>query len=295
LANHRLSLSRTSLDDNEYISRFTRLDGAIKDLSFSIRKSWISIPPFLIPYVNTHAASTGAKEMTAVGRAYMSHFLATNVFGTCFHPGIEPSMSRNLKLVEKNIRSASTASSKEEEETITNTIIQWRLTTLSGLAPLLSSPQSAEFKAKFVHDATQALTRDLLGYLRAGEAAGVESSVSMIVELAVGIAANLPLESRDVAVSYPMPLDPIKPTMKIETGLPALDSQSRRPSDSKDPELDDDHRRAPPASALKKPAFDQAAPAKSDSDTRERVRFTGGLAVEVRGRSILVKAPVWTF
>jgi hypothetical protein len=38
LANQRLSQSRTSLDDSEYLTRFQRLDGAIKEVAFSIRK-----------------------------------------------------------------------------------------------------------------------------------------------------------------------------------------------------------------------------------------------------------------
>ena len=44
LAHQRLSQSRTSLDDNEYSNRFQRLDGAINNLAFNIRRDWRSIP-----------------------------------------------------------------------------------------------------------------------------------------------------------------------------------------------------------------------------------------------------------
>ena len=44
VANQRMSQSRTSLDDNEYTTRFNRLNGAIMNLSFNIRKDWRSVP-----------------------------------------------------------------------------------------------------------------------------------------------------------------------------------------------------------------------------------------------------------
>ena len=51
LANQRLSQSRTSLDDSEYLTRFQRLDGAIKEVAFSIRKVF---PPETNPiYLDT--------------------------------------------------------------------------------------------------------------------------------------------------------------------------------------------------------------------------------------------------
>lgn len=49
----------------------------------------------------------------------------------------------------------------------------------------------------------------------------------MIVELAVAIAANMPMESRDVAIMYPMPGETVRPElMEVEkTGLPVLEAQ----------------------------------------------------------------------
>ncbi|EEP78177.1 predicted protein [Uncinocarpus reesii 1704] len=54
---------------------------------------------------------------------------------------------------------------------------------------------------------------------------GLENGVSMIVELAIGIAANIPLESRDIVVEYFLPGAPIAEShMKLETTLPPLAS-----------------------------------------------------------------------
>jgi hypothetical protein len=47
--------------------------------------------------------------------------------------------------------------------------------------------------------------------------------VGMIIELAIGIAANLPIESRDVCIEYFMPGTPIADVyMKLEPGMPPL-------------------------------------------------------------------------
>jgi hypothetical protein len=52
---------------------------------------------------------------------------------------------------------------------------------------------------------------------------GLDSGVGMIIELAIGIAANLPIESRDVCIEYFMPGTPISDAyMKLEPGMPPL-------------------------------------------------------------------------
>merc|ERR1711881_188528 len=104
LAHQRLAASRTSLDDSEYAARFTRLDGLISQLAFSIRKSWKTIPDFLQRGVNKDAILTGKQEMTAVGKAYMSHWLVSNLFDMYFHPSLELGLSRDLKEVWHNVR-----------------------------------------------------------------------------------------------------------------------------------------------------------------------------------------------
>ena len=77
LAHQRLSLSRTSLDDSEYTTRFNRLDGLVAQLAFSIRKSWRSIPSWLVNSVNKDAVMTGKQEMTAAGIALISNCLVS--------------------------------------------------------------------------------------------------------------------------------------------------------------------------------------------------------------------------
>ena len=166
----------------------------------------------------------------------------------------------------------------------------------------------------------------------------------MIVELAVGIAANLPMESRDVFVEYVYPNSRIdENVMKLESGLPALtnpgegiaeDSASRSSLDKDHPDgndgssmqesIEDAEREQKEAQQQQQQAQAQkkkgsmfggfmggkkagAVPGGSgvavaqqqqqlakEKEKEERVRFCAFMAVEVRGRSVLMKAPVWT-
>ncbi|KAK4230888.1 hypothetical protein QBC38DRAFT_468213 [Podospora fimiseda] len=331
IANQRMSQSRTSLDDNEYITRFNRLNGAINNLSFNIRKDWQTLPPWLVPYVSTEAIKTGKQEMTAVGRAVITRWLVDEIFNRCFHPGLDPELSRSLKMIEQNIRHFSyTLNSQEEYDALTSKVVSWRMATLEGLSEVLRSGESANNKMDFTRRATSNLTAWLFQHLTDPPPAGVDGSASMIVELAVGIAANLPIESRDVAVTYPLPESPIQPElMEIEkTGLPALE---QRPSDASEDggAADDggkdggagkdggkeqrgrgDKSRAGLLSVMSSGgstpgsrkgsvvdtavAQQQAAQQQLPPKDASKVRFAGFVAVEVRGRQVLVKAPVWT-
>ena len=58
LAHQRLSQSRTSLDDNEYANRFSRLDGAINNLAFNIRKEWKAVNKCLSTCVKKDATTS---------------------------------------------------------------------------------------------------------------------------------------------------------------------------------------------------------------------------------------------
>lgn len=344
VANQRISQSRTALDDNEYTTRFNRLNGAINNLSFNIRKDWKSLPPWLDKYVSVDALKTGKQEMTAVGRAVITRWIVEEIFHSCFHPGLDPELSRQLKEVEQNIRRFSyTMNSQEEYDALTSKVVSWRMTTLEGLQNILQSPDSADHRQDFTRRATTNLTAALFQHLADPPPAGVDGSASTIVELAVGIAANLPLESRDVAIIYPLPQDTIQPDiMEVEKSpLPPIDT---RPSDSdgdadsrgedsgKDTGADKSSSKernksragmsatsalssifsSTPAALVpgagnsrkgsiasttgRKPSF-----AATDSTTNlalppkdsNKVRFAGFLAVEVRGRQVLVKAPVW--
>nr|XP_036584799.1 uncharacterized protein CTRU02_05281 [Colletotrichum truncatum]KAF6794449.1 hypothetical protein CTRU02_05281 [Colletotrichum truncatum] len=290
VANQRMSQSRTALDDSEYITRFNRLNGAINNLSFNIRKDWRTVPQWLDMYVSIDALKTGKQEMTAVGRAVITRWIVEEIFNKCFHPGLNFDLSRQLKEIELNIRRFSyTMNSQEEFDALTNKVVSWRMATLEGLQRILNSPESADNRADFTRMCTSNLTATLFQYMTDPPPPGVDGGASMIVELAVGIAANLPLESRDVAITYPLPGDPINPNiMEVEKApLPPLETQKE--GDGEDGRVEDadkdkngkDRRAEKTRSAL---------PPKDSN----KVRLAGFSAVEVRGRQVLVKAPVWT-
>lgn len=342
VANQRISQSRTSLDDSEYATRFNRLNGAINNLSFNIRKDWVTVPSWLAPFVSADALKTGKQEMTAVGRAVITRWIVEEIFNRCFHPGLDAELSRQLKIVELNIRHFSyTMTSQEEYDALTSKVVSWRMTTLEGLQDVLNGPDSANHRADFTRRATSNLTASLFQHLADPPPAGVDGSASMIIELAVGIASNLPLESRDVAIVYPLPEQPIQPDlMEVEkTGLPALEA---RPADvSEEGVADEGNGTGGGKEGQSKDGAGGAAGAggaggkdrRGDKRTgmlsilgagnsvsapgsrkgsiadgggiahmtappqpkdTAKVRFAGFVAVEVRGRQVLVKAPVWT-
>ncbi|KAG9234844.1 hypothetical protein BJ875DRAFT_375542, partial [Amylocarpus encephaloides] len=333
LANQRLSQSRTSLDDSEYMTRFQRLDGATTNLAFNIRKDWRSIPAWLIPYVNQDANKVGKQEMTAVGRACIAKFLVDEIFNRTFHPSLETSLSCSLKYIEHNIRRFSPfLNNQEESDALTAKVVQWRLATLEGMRDVLSAVESEEHRRDFARAATTNLTATLMNYLQDPMPPGIEDSAHMIIELAVSIASNLPLESRDISITYPMPGDFVQHSlMKIESGIPALenpgvdsnseDASSTGSNDKDEPlkESDKDHKlqKGKPKGGMlqammgsgsggppgKKPSVSSQggsegpggeAKGKSSEDGAHKVRFAGFLGVEVRGRQVLCKAPVWT-
>ena len=237
VANQRLSQSRTSLDDSEYATRFNRLNGAINNLSFNIRKDWHSLPSWLAQYVTPEALKTGRQEMTAVGRAVITRWIVDEIFNRCFHPGLDPELSKQLKQIEQNIRQFSyKLNSQEEYDALTSKVVTWRMTTLEGLAEVLRSPESASHKADFTRRATSNLTACLYQHLNDPPPPGVDGSASMIVELAVAIASNMPMESRDVAITYPLPEQPVRPDiMEVEkSGLPALETRPDADDDEKE-------------------------------------------------------------
>lgn len=318
VANQRMSQSRTALDDSEYSTRFNRLNGAINNLSFNIRKDWRCVPQWLDKFVSVDALKTGKQEMTAVGRAVISRWLVEEVFNKCFHPGLEPQLSQDLKEIELSIRhNAYTMSSQEELNALTNKVVSWRMTTLEGLHRQLNSPASADSRTSFTNKATTNLTACLYQFLNSPPPAGVEGSTSMIVELAVGIAANLPLESRDVAITYPLPGEIVHPhLMEVEkTPLPVLEAQKDDDDDDSDDEGDKDKngrgdkaktgmfKSAMTPSAVGREISNVSTSGMTDTDVDSisalpkdpsRVRFAGFFALEVRGRQVLMKAPVWT-
>ena len=331
LANQRLSQSRTSLDDSEYMTRFQRLDGATTNLAFNIRKDWRSVPSWLSPYINQDAMKIGKQEMTAVGRACITRFLVDEIFNKSFHPGLETGLSGRLKYIEQNIRRFSpTLNNQEESDALTAKVVQWRLATLDGLRDVLNSPESGDFKMQFSRIATTNLSASLLNFLAEPAPAGIEDSAHMIVELAVSIACNLPLESRDISIVFPMPGDLLQSfIMKVEAGIPPLENPGAELANEVDAsstgsvEKDDAASKEADAKTARKektksgmlqammmggsststavrktatPSVEVSSDGKSKASTEEgaqKVRFAGFVGVEVRGRQVLSKAPVW--
>jgi hypothetical protein len=223
------------LDDSEYATRFNRLDGAIKEIAFSIRKDWKTIPRWLVPYVNQDAQKTGTKEMTAVGRAVISRWINEEIFSKCFHPGLDMGLSAELKRIEQNIRFfASPSTNQEESDMLTSKVVQWKLSTIEGLGYRLNSSDSHETKGMFTQMAVSNLTAHLIQHLHEPAPQGIEGNATSIIELAVGIASHLPLESRDISIVYPLPGDTVLPTFKIEAPLPALENPGPDPSGDAD-------------------------------------------------------------
>lgn len=332
LAHQRLSQSRTSLDDSEYTTRFNRLDGLVAQLSFSIRKSWRSIPTWLVNSVNKDAVVTGKQEMTAAGRAFISCWLVEEVFDKYFHPDLEPSLSAQLKSIQNNIRRfAPIAQTAEEQDYLTSKVVNWRLSTLEGLQEALRSPSCPTIRTQLTDLLKDQLVNALAVHLQDPPPSDLEGGVHMIIELVISIAIHLPLESREVSIEYFMPGFSILPEqMKLETGIPALtmsiaDDAAERASSKTDvsdvtdsadtstlggesikkrsmlsaltgsnkPPKESQQRKhvggGGSSSSLNRPESSQGL----KHDAPPRVRMSAGIGVQIRGRSVLVKAPVF--
>lgn len=223
IAHQRLSQSRTSLDDNEYTSRFGRLDGAIKNVAFEVRQSWKTIPGWLSTTISSDAATKGGREMTVVGRAVISRWVVEEILEQFFHPAIEPSLSRQLKDIERNIRLFSPPSQTSEDyDAISTKVCNWRLTTLDALQDTINSKQALETRALLSEHLVNKLVATLQQHMHAPAPPGLLGGVQMVVDISIGIAANLPIESREVRAWYPMPGSRFDANyMKGEGGLPA--------------------------------------------------------------------------
>lgn len=291
--------------------------------------------------------------MTAVGRACIARWVVDEIFERCFHPGLDPAFSSQLKIIEKNLRRfAAPTPSEEEKDALLARISNWRLSTLDGLQEILATSQAAENRTSLTVSLSEKLTANLSMMLKEPAPPGLDSGVQSIVELAVGVAANLPLESRDVFVEYVTPGTLVQDAwMKVETGLPPLVAPGEASSEGeaasitskqteetgsiesketgasggtgseeviKEAAMQQQHQQA--AQGKKKGMFgglmgssgtkkgsvgggpalpgSQAQPQgqgqqQQTTPKEERVRFSTFMAVEVRGRSVLVKAPVY--
>jgi hypothetical protein len=226
VATQRLSMSKTSLDDAQYAQRFERLSGAINNLAFNIRKDWKKVPPWLQPVCNIEAHAIGTKEMTGVGRTCITRWLNDTLFKQTFHPGLPGEVSQHLKAIESNLRNQAFSGlmfTDEQRDDHSNKLTTWRLTTIEGLAPFLNSKEAAQYQDNLTTHLTTALTGSLQANLKEPPPPGLQEGVATIISQAVSIAANIPLESRDIVLSYFMPGEHINEAlMKVETGMTAL-------------------------------------------------------------------------
>jgi hypothetical protein len=221
MATKNLSESRTSLDDGEYVKRLESLDGSIRELAFSIRKHWQTLPAWIAPYVTEDAIQAASKEMIAVGRAFISQWLFENIFRQHFHPALPEALSFGLKACQQSlgpqIGSSTDASSSSLARATT-----WRLSTIDGLAASLS-PSSAVGAANtetFVSTHSQALVTTLSRHLVDPHPVELHlaASISSIVDAVSKILSHIPLESREVHLQYFMPETPVDiEVMKVET------------------------------------------------------------------------------
>jgi hypothetical protein len=298
--------------------------------------------------VNKTAVETGKQEMTAVGRAFISHWLVENIFEKYFHPDLEPGFSTQLQSIAMNIRKFSPAChSPEDEDSLAAKIINWRLATLEGLADTLRAPQAAKYRQELTETLNEKLIGSLQMHMNDPAPPDLNGGVPMIIELAISVAQHLPLESREVHIEYFSPGHGIVPDfMKIESGIPALtapiqdvdeaDRASVRSVISKDADsasIAEQEQQAAqqmpkeekkrsvfgfgggskkpttaPASLSKREStlgaggsqqsLTQNPPGSSSGPKDEppppRVRMAVGFAVQIRGKSILMKAPVYT-
>ncbi|KAG9997315.1 hypothetical protein KCU78_g17005, partial [Aureobasidium melanogenum] len=315
LAHQRIAQSRTSLDDGEYATRFNRLDGLIAQLSFSIRKSWKSVPTWLTPAVNKDAITIGKQEMTAVGRAFISKWLVEDVFDRYFHPDLDLTLSTQLKQMQNNIRLfAPPASVHEDEEYLTSKVVNWRLTTLEAMQDILRLPEASNHRSHLTDLLKTQLRTALEAHLDNPPMSDLDGGVHMICELAVAMLGHLPQESRDVTIEYFLPGFALNTDlMKLESGIPALttsiaeemtergsvNSELTDSNDRLSTELPSRRRNMLSAFTGHKKGHPAQGKLNGGSSTslagkEDRVRLAVGIAAHVRERGILVKAPVFT-
>lgn len=318
--------------------------------------------------------------MTVVGRASISRWVLDEIFEQFFHPSLDVNLSMHLKLIENNIRNSfPQPQSIEEDDALSTKVCNWRITTLDALQSKINGNSAIEYRSHLSEHLVKTLVEKLQQHLHEPAPVGLLGGVQMIVDIAVGLAANLPLESRDVKVWYPLPgaffdpkymkgeallpplLNPAQPKPSegdekddgargVKGGdsvppLPAKDDPKNMPSakagiaglppqaQAQQPPKETPGKKAigsfgkmkkalqgatgnttqtPPSPNLPQPRSSPppqqngiiqvpipqqtvSAPQGQEGSLKqsEKVRVAGFMAIEVRGRSILVKAPVW--
>jgi hypothetical protein len=111
----------------------------------------------------------------------------------------------------------------EQRDDLTAKITTWRLTTIEGLQDILASSQAEQYTEHLTKILTHQLTESLKANLTDPPPPGLSEGVNMIVGQAIGIVANIPLESRDICIEYFMPGTPVNETyMKVEPQMTPL-------------------------------------------------------------------------
>lgn len=303
VANQRLAVSRTVLDDNEYTNRFERLDGAIKNLAVLVREEWRSIPEWLHGMVTDNAVSTGGKEMIAVGRVVISRWLVEEVFQRHFHPALDPSFSINLKKIELNLRRQH-QTSDEERENASAKLSYWRRTTLDGLGDCLVGEEAEGHRGRLFENLKDQLVSFMGEQLKEPAKSVLEASVPMIIEKSIDIIGKIPLEARDVCIDYFPPNTPLSDHyMKIEGPLPPLSQPAsggkkleKSNSTIESPSVQQRQRKSIFPHIGNTPASNDSRAVQAEEMPESRIRFAAFPAVEVRGKeqaTTLIKAPVW--
>ena len=250
--------------------------------------------------------------MTAVGRACVSRWLVDEVFDRYFHPGLEPHLSSQLKVIERNLRRfAPPTNTEEEREALLAKISNWRLSTLDGLQDMLASNESSEYRTALTKLLVDMLTQDLKDNLKEPPPSGLDAGVVGIIELAVGVATNLPFESRDVYVDYIMPNTVVNEAyMRVEGVLPQLKDPGDGPPDDRQSvesfeDQNDDEQKDQGGKQKKGGVLSslmggsrKAGSRGNDSQSsvqkdENKVRFAAFMSVEVKGKNMLIKAPVY--
>lgn len=231
-------------------------------------------------------------------------------------------------------RYAATCHTTEDEDALNAKVINWRLATLEGLADQLKAAQSGPNRTTLTETLNEKLIGSIQMYLNDPAPPDLNGGVPMIVELAISVAQHLPLESREVQIEYFYPGQSLAPEfMKMETGIPALIDPIREPDETDRASLRSVASKIDDAASIgeqeqaaqsgkepadkkrsmfgfggsKKPAQSQATLGKalghqpnpsqqslSLPGSEPRVRLSVGVAVQIRGKSILMKAPVYS-
>lgn len=268
--------------------------------------------------------------MTAAGRAFISYWLVEEVFDKYFHPDLDVALSIQLKTIQRNMRKfAPVPQTAEEEEYLTSKVVNWRLATLEGLQETLRSSQCPANRQKLTDMLKDSLVAAIATHLQDPAPSDLEGGVHMIVELVVSIAIHLPLESRDVAIEYFHPgYNILGERMKLESGIPPLitsvaddlaERASMKSATSDVTDMNDNgsdmapkkrsmlsaltgtggktkgsvqgkHTAGDSTNSLSRPGSAQG----HKEDLPPRVRMAAGISVQIRGRSVLVKAPVFS-